>query len=494
MPEQTHLKRTEPLPSQATPQPELSPEEMAQHPSCDVGVIGLGPIGRNYALNLAEHGFHVTACDYDLVKVEAAWKESEGLTLHVTDTLNDFLATLKSPRIIFIILQAGSPVDRALADLLPHLKSLDLVIDGSNSHFEDTDVRATVLLEHEAQLMSLGISGGEEGVRHGPCLMVGGAKDAFRQIEHILEETAAKINGDACLAYVGASSSGHYAKIIHTGIEYALTQLIAESYNLMKQGLELSDDELSAVYQQWDDEELQGYLLAASARIFRDEAGRGGRRPIDAIHEEIIRKGTGRWMAQDAMELNVPTPTVDAAVAVRSMSKSLRESDAFERPDRTYQGDRGIFLDQLRNALYAAMVIAYAQGMAQLQKASAVYEYGFDLEDMARIWRAGSTIRSAIVPKIRAAFHARMDLPNLLADPLLGSEVIARHEDLRAIVRAGLDLMIPVPALAASAAYFDSYFNSWSPANFIQAQHEDAESHMYGLDAKGTFYTQWISI
>lgn len=499
MPRQTRL--TPPPQKTAQPQARTLPEPLpqAREPLCDVGVLGLGALGRNYALNITEHGYRVAGCDADLVKVEAFWKESEGLAAYATDNIRDFLAALKQPRTIFIITQAGPSVDNCLTEILPHLRPDDVVVDGSNSHFEDTDARVTVVAESGALYLGMGMSGGEQGARHGASLMLGGVKDGYRHIHDILEATAARANGDACHAFLGPGSSGHFVKMIHGGIECALMQLIAEAYDMMKRGLDLSDDELSAVFQQWDSEELNCHLLEITARLFRDQTEQSGRQTLNEPPDEMREKGTGRWMSQDAMDLHVPTPTIDAAVAMRGRHASRNHheqaAEIFSRPDRTYQGDRGVFLDQLRNGLYAAMIISHAQAMTHLRKASEVYEYGLDLEEVARIWRAGSTIRSGIVTKMRTAFHARMDLPSLLCDPGLGGDVAARHEDLRAVVRTALDLLIPVPALAASVAYFDAFHDQWSPANLIQALNDDVSAHAHDrMDEKGTYHARWIGV
>jgi 6-phosphogluconate dehydrogenase len=387
-------------------------------------------------------------------------------------------------------------VDSVIQDVLPHLEPGDMIIDGGNSHFKDTDLRAQTLAEKEILYLGVGISGGEHGARHGPSMMPGGPKDAYERVRPIFDAVAAHVNGEACMTYLGPGSAGHYVKMVHNGIEYGLMQLIAEAYDLMKRGLGLTDDELHAVYNQWNHAELNGYLMEITANIFLHVDEQTGKRLIDVILDAAKQKGTGMWTSQDAMDLQVPVPTIDIAVAMRNLSafesERVAASKALGGPTPAFQGDREGFLGRLRNALYTAMIITYAQGMAQLRSASQAYEYDLDLEAVARIWRGGCIIRAALLEDIRTAYRTQPDLANLLVDSHFSQEVVARQEDLRTVVRTAAGLGIPTPGLMVSLAYFDGYRSAWLPANLIQAQRDYFGAHTYErVDARGVFHTRW---
>ena len=462
----------------------------------EIGMVGLGVMGRNLALNMAEHGHSVVGYDKDLSKVEALQDKAGEGTIRGAKTLEAFIGLLRRPRAIMMLVPAGPPVDAVIRDLLPHLETGDLLIDGGNSHFSDTDLRAKRLAQEGVQYLGVGISGGESGARHGPSIMPGGPQEAYEQVRPILEASAAYIGGEPCVTYLGPGSAGHYVKMVHNGIEYGLMQLIAESYDLMKRGLGLNDDELHDIVNLWNQEELSGYLVEITADILTKRDEKTGQRLIDVILDKAKQKGTGMWSSQDAMELGVPVPTIDIAVAMRNLSALEEERRAASRvlqgPEPLFEGDLWDSVEQLRHALYAAMIMTYAQGLAQLRAASKRYEYGLDLEAVARIWRGGCIIRAALLERIRAAYQARPDLANLLLDPDLGQAVEARQGDLRAVVRTAAELGIPTPGLAVSLAYFDGYRSAWLPANLIQAQRDYFGAHTYErVDAKGVFHMQW---
>ena len=326
--------------------------------------------------------------------------------------------------------------------------------------------------------------------------MPGGPKEAYERVRPIFEAVAAHVEGVPCVTYLGPGSAGHYVKMVHNGIEYGLMQLIAESYDLMKRGLELSDAELSIIYGDWNEDVLNAYLIEITSRIFTQVNAQTGKHLIDVILDEAKQKGIGMWTSQDAMDIQVPTPVIDAAVVARNLSamKSERESASKNIRVRAirFKGDRDAILNQLKSAMYTSMIITYAQGMSQLHAASRVYEYSLNLEDVVRIWRGGCIIRAALLENIQAAYHAQPDLPNLLNDSRLGKAVMARQKDLRKVVGLAVKLGIPIPCLMASLAYFDGYRNAWLPANLIQAQRDDFGAHTYErVDAKGVFHTYW---
>jgi 6-phosphogluconate dehydrogenase len=462
----------------------------------DIGMVGLGVMGRNLVLNMAEHGFTVTGYDNDPGKVQALRMEADQEGAFGADTIDEFIASLRSPRAVMMLVPAGPPVDAVIRDVLPHLQPGDLVIDGGNSHFKDTDLRQKTLAEMGILYLGAGISGGEYGARHGPSLMPGGPREGYSRVSPVFEAVAARVDGSACVAYLGSGSAGHYVKMVHNGIEYGLMQLIAETYDLMKRGLGLTDDELHAVYQEWNQGELNSYLLEITANIFCEEDEKTGKRLIDVILDEANQKGTGRWTSQDAMELQVPSPTIDTAVAMRNLTVLKEERMAASRllgqAGSRFEGGRETFLHQLREAFYAAMIITFVQGMVQMRSASKAYSYGLDLETVARIWRGGCIIRAGLLEDICTALHQRPDLPNLLMHPDLGKKVLGRRDKLQSVITTALKLGIPCPGLMASLAYFDGYRSAWLPANLIQAQRDYFGAHTYErIDEKGVFHTQW---
>ncbi len=462
----------------------------------DVGMVGLGVMGRNLVLNMADHGYAVAGYDRNLSQVRALQQEAGAGRVRGAETLEEFLSLLAVPRTVMMLVPAGPPVDAVIRDILSHLVAGDLVIDGGNSHFKDTDLRARTVAARDIQYLGVGISGGEHGARFGPSLMPGGPREAYERVRPILEAVAAKVDGTPCVTYLGPGSAGHYVKMVHNGVEYGLMQLIAETYDLMKRGLGLSDDELHDVYHRWNEGELNSFLIEITGHIFQQRDEQTGRRLIDEILDEAKQKGTGMWTSQDALELNVPVPTIDVAVSMRDLSVLKDEREAagqvLDRPVRRLPESKEDLLGTLQQALYAAMIVTYAQGMALLRRASQTYAYGYSLEDVARIWRGGCIIRAALLEKIRSAYHAHPDLPNLLLDPGLGQAAMACREGLAAAVRSAAEAGIPAPGLAVSLGYLDSYRSAWLPANLIQAQRDYFGAHTYErLDAKGVFHTHW---
>lgn len=462
----------------------------------EIGMVGLGVMGRNLLLNMADHGYAVAGYDKDPAKGEALKKEAEGRKICSAKSMKDFAMHLRPPRVIMMLVPAGRAVDSVIGDVLPHLVKGDLIIDAGNSHFTDTDVRAEELSKKGIRFLGVGVSGGEWGARHGPSMMPGGPEDAYERVKPLFEAVAASVGGEPCVTFLGPGSAGHYVKMVHNGIEYGIIQLIAETYDLMKRGLGMSNDEMLDIYERWMKTELNGYLVEITSEIFRKVDEKTGGRLIDVILDEAKQKGTGKWTSQDAMELQVPVPTIDAAVSMRDMSalksERMAAGQTFEGPARKFRGSAEDMVNQLRDALYVSIVMSYAQGMALLGKASSVYGYGLNLEAVARIWRGGCIIRALLLEDIRAAFGARPEMPNILMDPHLSQAVLDRQGSLRAVVAAGVDLGIPLSAMAASLSYFDSYRSTWLPANLVQAQRDFFGSHTYErVDERGVFHTEW---
>ena len=473
----------------------LIPSKQPQQRS-EIGMVGLGVMGRNLLLNMAEHGFSVAGYDKDAGKVESLRQEAATQDARGAADIHEFIGLLRRPRAIMMLVPAGTPVDSVIKDLLPHLEKDDLIIDGGNSYFKDTDVRGRALAAKGIHFLGVGVSGGEEGARHGPSIMPGGPQAAYERIRPVLEAVAARVNGDPCVSYLGPGSVGHFVKMVHNGIEYAVMQLIAETYDVMKRGLSMTDDQIHEAYALWNKGELNGYLVEITSHIFSKQDPNTGNRLIDEILDVARQKGTGMWTSQSAIELLVPIPTIDLAVAMRDISVFADErnqaGEIFQRSQPVFADNRDAFLTQLGRALHAAMIISYAQGMALLAVASDKYKYHLNLEAVARIWRGGCIIRAALLDDICAAFHARPGLPNLLLDPNLSHKLIEHQEDLRRVVCRAAATGLPAPALMVSLGYLDAYRSAWLPANLIQAQREYFGAHTYErTDAKSTFHTEW---
>ena len=462
----------------------------------EIGMIGLGVMGCNLVLNMADHGFAVAGYDRDPAKAAALNQASGSPKIHGTADLPGFIAALRRPRAIMLLVPAGRPVDAVIAELLPHLASGDLIIDAGNSHFKDTDARAPKLQAKGIQFLGVGVSGGEAGARHGPSIMPGGPREAYERMRPVLEAVSARAKGDPCVVWLGPGSAGHYVKMVHNGIEYGIMQLLAETYDFLKRGMGLNDDELSGAYAQWNEGELNGYLVEITSAIFAKPDAQTDRRLIDEIRGVARQTGTGLWTSQSAMELQVPIPTIDLAVAMRDMSVFTEDraqaGAVYPRPIRPCPGNREVLLTQWGRALFTALITIYAQGLALLAAASVKYGYGLDLAAVARIWRGGCIIRAGVLEDIDAAYLARPQLPDLLLDPALARTVEEHQEDLRASICQAVNAGVPVPGLMVSLGYLDALRSPWQPANLIQAQRDYFGAHTYErIDAPGTFHTDW---
>ena len=463
---------------------------------CEIGMLGLGVMGRNLMLNMADHGFSVAGYDKDPSKVAALRQEAGQRDARGAADIKEFIAMLRHPRAIILLVPAGAPVDSVIQELVPLLAKGDLIIDAGNSYFKDSDVRARNLQTNGIQFLGVGVSGGEDGARHGPSIMPGGPREAYELVRPVMEAVAAKVNSDPCVTYIGPGSAGHFVKMVHNGIEYGMMQLIAETYDLMKRGLGLNDEALDSVFRTWNDGELNSYLMKITGDIFSKLDAQTGKRLVDEILDVAKQKGTGMWTSQSAMELQVPIPTIDAAVSMRDLSVFARErqeaSVIYQRTQPPFTGDRDVFLTQMARALFAGMVSVYAHGMALLTVASDKYAYHLDLEAVARIWRGGCIIRAALLDDVCAAYHAKHDLPNLLLDGNFSHKIMDHQEDLRRVVCFAAESGVPVPALMISLGYLDAYRSTWLPANLIQAQRDYFGAHTYErIDSKGTFHTEW---
>ena len=464
---------------------------------CDIGLIGLGTMGRNLVLNMADHGFSVAVYNRTLEKTKDFMETEVGSrTIKAGYNLKEFIGLLNQPRSLIILVAAGDPVDMVIRELAPLLTPGDLIIDGGNSHFTDTNRRGKILSGKNLHFMGVGISGGEAGARYGPSLMPGGSQEMYDRVAPILEAASAHVNGDPCVTYLGPRSAGHYVKMVHNGIEYGIMELIVETYDLMKRGLGLTPADLAAIYDGWNRAELNSYLVEITAKIFAKKDDRTDKFLVDMILDKAKQKGTGMWTSWDAMDLQTGTPTIDVAVVMRDLSgykdERLAAAQVLGGPSQTFTGDKKRFIGQLKNALYASMIATYAQGLALLHTASSTYAYNLDLEAVARIWRGGCIIRAALLEDIRNAYKAKADLANLLMDPHLGQEFLSREADLREVAKVAINLGLPAPALMVTLGYFDAYRSAVLPANLIQAQRDCFGAHQYErLDAPGSFHTKW---
>ncbi len=463
----------------------------------DFGMIGLGVMGRNLLLNIADHGFSIAGLDTDEKKVTALKTEATGKNVDGTTEMKRFIGILKTPRRIMMLVPAGDPVDAVLKEALPFLQKGDVIIDGGNSHFTDTDRRIAQLEGTGIHFMGVGISGGEEGARHGPSIMPGGTTDGYETVRPILEAIAAKVNGEVCVTHIGPGSAGHYTKMVHNGIEYGLMQLISETYDLMKRGLQMTNEQMQQVYSEWDRGELQSFLINITAKIFSvpDDLTKEGSL-LDHILDTAGQKGTGKWTSQSAMDLQVPTPVIDLAVSMRDLTAMKKERTMAAKnlslPHPVLNEPASSVLSLLKDAAYFSMITIYAQGFHLLKVASETMKYNIQLKNVARIWRGGCIIRSALLEPIMKAYMNNPSLVNIMTDNFFSAELLKNRSAIQQVIKFAMEMQVPVSALSASLAYTDAYRSEWLPANLIQAQRDYFGSHTYQrIDKEGIFHTKW---
>ena len=465
----------------------------------DFGMVGLGVMGSNLLYNIADHGFSVIGFDLNSEKAKNLEKEATPNTdVKGVSVIEDFISQLNTPRKIMLLVPAGKPVDDVIENLLPHLSKGDIIIDGGNSHYVDTVRRVKYLADQEFHFMGMGVSGGEEGARKGPSIMPGGDVEAFKVVQPILEAVAAKVNGEACTAYMGKDAAGHYVKMVHNGIEYAIMQLISEVYDLMHRGLGLSNEEMHQIFHQWNQEELNSFLIEITADIFKQKDVETGKELLDVILDKAGAKGTGKWTSQDAMDRGVSIPTIDIAVSLRTLSaykeQRINASKIYNKTHSSLETDQSKFINELKEALFCAIIISYAQGLSLLVKASEELSMEIPLKDVVKIWRGGCIIRSTLLETFYEAYSAKTDLENILLDENIASLLISRIDSLREVVSAAAKSSIPAGALQTALAYFDAYTSERMSTNMIQAQRDYFGAHTYQrVDREGTFHTEWES-
>jgi 6-phosphogluconate dehydrogenase len=465
-----------------------------------MGVVGLGVMGASLARNIESKGFPVAGYDLDTSKTRAFLPgPAKGKAIAGVERPEDLMAALERPRRILMMVPAGKAVDSVIAHLRPHLEAGDILIDGGNSLFTDTDRRCDELAAAGFRFVGAGVSGGEEGALLGPAIMPGGPREAWDELKEILRAIAARAeDGEPCVDYMGPRGAGHYVKMVHNGIEYGDMQLIAETYDVLRRGAGLSVPEIAGIFAEWNGGELRSYLVEITARVLERVDEETGRPIVEVILDQAEQKGTGKWMSQNAFDIGAPIPTVNAAVEARILSSLKKERVAASRvltgPAGAPRADRARLVDAARQALYASKITSYAQGMAMLRIASKEYGYGIDPGTVAKIWRAGCIIRASLLADIRQAFSRDPELVNLLLDEAFRDAIAKRQDGWRHLVQTAVTLGIPVPATAASLAYYDSYRIERLPANLTQAQRDYFGAHTYRrVDKDGVFHTDWTA-
>src|ERR1700693_1608482 len=466
---------------------------------CDIGLIGLGVMGENLVLNMESKGFSVAVFNRTTEVTEKfAAGRAQGKNIQPTRTIEEFVAALKKPRIAMIMVKAGGPVDAVISQLAPLLDRGDVIIDGGNSLFTDTQRRDKELEGTGIHFVGMGVSGGEEGALKGPSLMPGGSRESWEIIAPIFRKIAAQVDGEPCCRYMGPDGAGHYVKMVHNGIEYGDMQLICEAYAIMKNVLGMEAPELGEIFTEWNKGELDSYLIEITSQIFRKIDPETGKPLVDVILDKAGQKGTGIWTLQSAIQQSVVISTINAAVEARVISSRKDERVASSKilpqpKPKRFKGDRAQLVDAVRNALYASKIVSYAQGMELLGAASTQYKWNLNFGDIGTIWRGGCIIRAKFLNRIVEAYKRDPTLHNLLLDSYFTGIIEKTQDNWRVAVSTAAEQGVAVPAFSASLAYFDSYRQARLPSNLLQAQRDFFGAHTYErVDKPGVFHTEWI--
>lgn len=460
----------------------------------NIGILGLGVMGRSLAQNFERNGYSVAGYDVNLKFDKSLFKEKN---IKIFDSLEEFVSSLDKPRRILMMVPAGKPVDNALLSVKLLLDKGDILMDGGNSFFKDTDRRVKNLAEEGIQFIGMGVSGGERGALIGPSLMPGGEVSAWEQVKPMLTAVSAKAHDAVpCVAWMGKGGAGHYVKMVHNGIEYGDMQLIAEVYDLLHRGAGISNEELAGVFARWNEGNLQSYLIKITSKILQRLDEETGQPLVDMILDEAAQKGTGRWTSQNSMDVGALVPTIHAAVEMRLLSSLKSErvnaSKFLRNTMPKYSGNKEQLINFAEKSLYASKITSYAQGFALFKSASNQYDFGFNYADVARIWRAGCIIRASLLDGIVTAFETEPQLSNLLLNDGFRDAVLRNQTAWRDVVKTAIDLGIPMMGISASLAYFDAYRSERLPANLIQAQRDYFGAHTYRrIDRDGAFHTKW---
>lgn len=466
---------------------------------CDIGLIGLAVMGQNLVLNMADHGYCVAVHNRTISKVDKFLATNTGYkTIQGAHSLEELVGLLKRPRRVMLMVKAGKPVDDYIDLLIPLLEEGDIIIDGGNSNYEDTIRRTAYVESHKMLFIGTGISGGEEGARHGPSIMPGGSPEAWSHVKDIFQSIAAKVeDGSPCCDWVGENGAGHFVKMVHNGIEYGDMQLISEAYHLMRSGLGLPYDEMQAIFADWNRGKLDSYLIEITADIlaFKDKDGKP---LVENILDTAGQKGTGRWTVISALETGIPLTLIAEAVLARSLSalkeERVQASRLLSGPDTTFNGEKSAFVEDIRQALYASKIISYTQGYMLMRAAAKEYNWNLNYGGIALMWRGGCIIRSIFLGKIKEAYDKNPELSNLLMDPYFNAEVQSTQAAWRRVIVQAVELGIPLPAMSSALAFFDGYRQEDLPANLVQAQRDYFGAHTYERidQPRGEFFhTNW---
>ncbi|MCY8484505.1 phosphogluconate dehydrogenase (NADP(+)-dependent, decarboxylating) [Bacillus atrophaeus] len=463
-----------------------------------IGVIGLAVMGKNLALNIESRGFSVSVYNRSSSKTEEFLQEAQGKNVVGTYSIEEFVQSLEAPRKILLMVKAGAATDATIQSLLPHLEKDDILIDGGNTYYKDTQRRNKELAESGIHFIGTGVSGGEEGALKGPSIMPGGQKEAHELVKPILEAISAKVDGEACTTYIGPDGAGHYVKMVHNGIEYGDMQLISESYFILKQVLGLSAEELHEVFAEWNKGELDSYLIEITADIFTKKDEETGKPLVDVILDKAGQKGTGKWTSQSALDLGVPLPIITESVFARFISamkdERVKASGLLAGPEaKPVTENKAELIEAVRKALFMSKICSYAQGFAQMKAASDEYNWDLKYGEIAMIFRGGCIIRAAFLQQIKEAYDREPELDNLLLDNYFKNIVESYQGALRQVISLAVSQGVPVPSFSSALAYYDSYRTAVLPANLIQAQRDYFGAHTYErTDKEGVFHTEWM--
>ncbi len=464
-----------------------------------IGVVGMAVMGKNLALNIESRGYSVALFNRTGAKTTAVVEEHPDKNFKATYTIEEFVESIEKPRRILLMVKAGPATDATIQELLPHLDKGDILIDGGNTFFKDTMRRNEELANSGINFIGTGVSGGEEGALKGPSIMPGGQKEAYELVAPILEQISAKAeDGAPCVTYIGPNGAGHYVKMVHNGIEYGDMQLIAESYDLMKNILDLSVEEMADIFKEWNQGELDSYLIEITADILTRKDDEGTGKPVvDVILDAAGNKGTGKWTSQSALDLGVPLPLITESVFARYISaykeERVQASKILSRTnDFEFTGDKKELVEKIREALYFSKIMSYAQGFAQLRVASKEFDWDLPFGEIAKIWRAGCIIRARFLQKITDAYDKNPEIENLLLDDYFVEITKKYQQSVRGVVALAVQAGVPVPTFSSAIAYFDSYRAERLPANIIQAQRDYFGAHTYErVDKEGIFHYSW---
>ncbi|NMM51401.1 NADP-dependent phosphogluconate dehydrogenase [Paenibacillus aquistagni] len=464
-----------------------------------IGVIGLAVMGKNLALNIESRGFSVSVYNRSREKTEALMSEAPDKNLTPTYSIEEFVQSLEVPRKILIMVQAGQATDATIDQLIPHLDQGDIIIDGGNAHYPDTQRRSKYLEDKGFRFIGTGVSGGEEGALTGPAIMPGGQESAYKLVEPILTAISAKVNEEPCCTYIGPDGAGHYVKMVHNGIEYGDMQLICEAYHLLTHVVGVDTKELQEIFSDWNKGELDSYLIEITADIFSKYDEETGKPMVDVILDSAGQKGTGKWTSQNALDLGYPLTMITESVFSRFLSAMKDErvaaSKVLSGPEaKPFTGDKAEFIEKIRKALFASKIVSYAQGFSQMRVASQEYNWNLPLGNIAKIFRGGCIIRSQFLNNIKEAYDRDAELKNLLLDPYFKEIVEDYQYAWREVISTAVANGIPVPGFSSALSYYDSYRTERLPANLLQAQRDYFGAHTFKrVDKEGSFHYNWLN-